>query len=279
MEIKKIFTKSGQFIYNRFIEVIGITISIFSILLFISLLTYSPEDPNFIISEVKEINNVLGTKGSYVSDLFVQSIGMISILVSFSFLFTGINVVRNKKVIILLQNTFFIIAYILFGSLFLALYYPDAFRFSINGNGGFVGSYLNDSAIILLVEINKKISFYVLIFLTLCFFLMSINFNIKMLLNIFKKIKFKNTNQSKNEVSEQNEYIKEINDEPETTLIISEVLGCMNPNANNYNSDATIDNGSCDFTFDVTWQVSNDETANLNYNANKKTWPAESCGS
>ena len=213
MEIKKIFTKSGQFIYNRFIEVIGITISIFSILLFISLLTYSPEDPNFIISEVKEINNILGTKGSYVSDLFVQSIGMISILVSFSFLFTGINIVRNKKVIILLQNTFFIIAYILFGSLFLALYYPDAFSFSINGNGGFVGSYLTDSAIILLVEINKKISFYVLIFLTLCFFLMSINFNIKMLLNILKKIKFKNTYQRKNEVSEQNEYIKEINHE------------------------------------------------------------------
>ena len=213
MEIKKIFTKSGQFIYNRFIEVIGITISIFSILLFISLLTYSPEDPNFIISEVKEINNILGTKGSYVSDLFVQSIGMISILVSFSFLFTGINVARNKKVIILLQNTFFIITYIIFGSMFLSQYYPDAFRFSINGNGGFVGSYLTDSAIILLVEINKKISFYVLIFLTLCFFLMSINFNIKMLLNILKKIKFKNTNQKKNEVSEQNEYIKEINHE------------------------------------------------------------------
>ena len=138
---------------------------------------------------------------------------MISILVSFSYLFTGINIVRNKKLTILLQNTFFIITYIIFGSMFLSQYYPDAFRFSINGNGGFVGSYLTDSAIILLVEINKKISFYVLIFLTLCFFLMSINFSIKMLLNIFKKIKFKNTNSSKNEVSEQNEYIKEINHE------------------------------------------------------------------
>ena len=197
MEIKKIFTKSGQFIYNRFIEVIGITISIFSILLFISLLTYSPEDPNFIISEVKEINNILGTKGSYVSDLFVQSIGMISILVSFSFLFTGINIMRNKKVMMLLQNTFFIISYILFGSLFLALYYPDAFRFSVNGNGGFVGNYLTDSVLILLVEINQKISFYVLIFLTLCFFLMSINFNFKMFLNFFKKIKIKTDNKNK----------------------------------------------------------------------------------
>ena len=37
MEIKKIFTKSGQFIYNRFIEVIGITISIFSILLLLKI--------------------------------------------------------------------------------------------------------------------------------------------------------------------------------------------------------------------------------------------------
>ena len=62
MKIKKIFTNSGQFIYNRFIEVIGITISIFSILLFISLLTYSPEDPNFIISEVKDINNIFGAR-------------------------------------------------------------------------------------------------------------------------------------------------------------------------------------------------------------------------
>ena len=42
---------------------------------------------------------------------------------------------------------------------------------------------------------------------------MSINFNVKMFLNFFKKLKFKNTNQNKNEVSEQNEYIKEINDE------------------------------------------------------------------
>ena len=34
-----------------------------------------------------------------------------------------------------------------------------------------------------------------------------------MFFNFFKKLKFKDTNQNKNEVSEQNEYIKEINDE------------------------------------------------------------------
>ena len=82
------------------------------------------------------------------------------------------------------------------------------------------------------------------------------------LFNFFTKI----NNSLVNKFTEQIQpYTKEINDEPETTLIITEVLGCMNPDANNYNPDATLDNGSCDFTFDVTWQVSNEETQNLNY--------------
>ena len=82
------------------------------------------------------------------------------------------------------------------------------------------------------------------------------------LFNFFTKI----NDSLLNKFTEQIEaYIKEINDEPETTLIITEVLGCMNPDANNYNPDATIDNGGCDFTFDITWQVSNEEIQNLNY--------------
>ena len=82
------------------------------------------------------------------------------------------------------------------------------------------------------------------------------------LFNFFTKI----NNSLVNKFTEQIQpYTKEINDEPETTLIISEILGCMNLDANNYNPDATLDNGGCDFTFDITWQVSNEETQNLNY--------------
>ena len=91
--MKELINKIGTFCINRLAELVGILVILVSIFIFISLVTYSPEDPNFIISEVKEINNILGTKGSYVSDLFVQSIGMISILVSFSFLFTGIKLI------------------------------------------------------------------------------------------------------------------------------------------------------------------------------------------
>ena len=45
-------------------------ISISAILLFISLLSYSPEDPNFIFPENAEIKNTLGFRGSFISDLF-----------------------------------------------------------------------------------------------------------------------------------------------------------------------------------------------------------------
>ena len=85
MEIKKIFENISNFIIKRFIELFGILISISAILLFISLLSYSPEDPNFIFPENAEIKNILGFRGSFISDLFFQSIGLISILVSITF--------------------------------------------------------------------------------------------------------------------------------------------------------------------------------------------------
>ena len=81
------------------------------------------------------------------------------------------------------------------------------------------------------------------------------------LFNFFTKI----NNSLVNKFTEQIQpYVKEINDEPETNLIITEVLGCMNPDANNYNPNATV-SGSCNFDFEITWQVSNEETQNLNY--------------
>ena len=82
MEIKKILENTSNFIIKRFIEVFGLFVSILSVLLLISLLSYTPEDPNFIFPDNTEIKNILGFRGSFVSDLFFQSIGLISILTS-----------------------------------------------------------------------------------------------------------------------------------------------------------------------------------------------------
>ena len=72
MNIKKIAITGLQFIINRLIEIIGVSVSIIGVLLFIALVSYSPSDPNFIFPENTKIQNILGFRGSYISDLFFQ---------------------------------------------------------------------------------------------------------------------------------------------------------------------------------------------------------------
>ena len=97
MNIKKIANIAFEFMIKRLIEIFGFCVLFIGILLFITLVSYSPEDPNFIFPENTEIKNLLGYQGSFVSDLFLQSIGYISYLIPFTLVFTGINIFKNKS--------------------------------------------------------------------------------------------------------------------------------------------------------------------------------------
>jgi len=191
MEIKKILENTSNFLIKRFIEVFGLFISILSVLLLIALLSYSPEDPNFIFPDNTEIKNILGSKGSFVSDLFFQSIGLISILTSITLFITGNNIIRTKKLLLMLQNSFYLILYSILGSLFFTVYYPESFWLAINGNGGFVGKLLSESFLISIINLNKEIFYYLLGTIILIVFFLSINFNIFWFLNLIKKTIFK----------------------------------------------------------------------------------------
>ena len=70
MNIKKIANSALLFTIKRLIEFIAIIISIIGLLLLVSLISYSPNDPNFIFPDSTKINNFLGLQGSYISDLF-----------------------------------------------------------------------------------------------------------------------------------------------------------------------------------------------------------------
>ena len=118
MNIKEITDKSLDFAIKRIAEFFGLGLMILSFLLFVALLTYSPEDPNFIFPLNTQINNLLGFKGSYTSDLFLQSIGLISFLIPFTIFFTGLNIIINKKIFIIIKNLFFVIIYSFLGTLF-----------------------------------------------------------------------------------------------------------------------------------------------------------------
>ena len=209
MEFKKITKNSFDFLINRFIELLGFCICIIGFVLLISLISYSPEDPNFLFTGEKEIKNILGFRGSFVSDIFFQSIGLISILVAITIFITGINIFRTKNTIILLENLFFTVLYSLFGSLFFTFFYSESFWLSINGNGGFVGKFLEGNFIFSIIDLNQKIYFYLLILIIFIFFLLSINFHPKKFILFIKslaRIKFL----KKKEVQTSNEEVKEV---------------------------------------------------------------------
>ena len=188
MDIKKLGNSILIFIIKRLIEIFGVLILIFGILLLTSLISYSPSDPNFIFPENTKIKNILGFQGSYVSDLFFQSIGMIAYLIPVTYIFTGINIFRNKEMFLLIENSFFIILYSLIGSLFFSFYYNNTFVFYINGNGGFVGNYLNTSFVNNSILSYEIFFYYLLILFIIIFFLISINFSLRRFILYTKKL-------------------------------------------------------------------------------------------
>jgi len=204
MDIKKTANLFIDFAARRLAEISGFLMFFLGLALVLALFTYSPEDPNFIFPDNTEIKNFFGFKGSFISDLFFQSVGLIAYLISLTFIVTGINLFKSKKFILVIENIFFTVLYCIFGTLFLSHYYSDAFTLYINGNGGFIGSFLNQTYLNQILLINSKLSFYCLIFLILFLFLKSINFNIFKFyelflksLSLFKKRKEKNyTNKS-----------------------------------------------------------------------------------
>ncbi len=188
MNIKKTANLLLNFATKRLAELLGALISIGGILLLIALISYSPDDPNFIFPKNTEIKNLLGFNGSFISDLFLQSIGLISYLVSFTFILTGINIIRNKEFFLVIENFFFVVLYSLFGTLFLSYFHSNDFTLYINGSGGFVGIYFTKTFLNSIVQKNELIFFYSFIILTLFLFLVSINFHPLKFYHIIKKI-------------------------------------------------------------------------------------------
>ena len=188
MKLKKFANNTINFSINRVIEIVGLAILITGILLLASLITFSPDDPNFIFPDNTEIKNILGFRGSFTADIFFQTFGMIALLIPFSLIVSGINIVLNKKIFLIIESIFYTILYSLLGSLFFSFFYPIAFELYINGNGGFIGKYLKTTFLNSLININSQISYYIIALLILILFLISTQFRINSFNKIIKKI-------------------------------------------------------------------------------------------
>ena len=224
MKLKILANNALNFGVNRIIEIIGIAILIAGALLLASLITFSPDDPNFIFPDNTKIKNILGFYGSFLADIFFQSFGLIALLIPFSFIFSGIIIIISKKTLLLLECFFYTSLYSLLGALFFSSFYPTTFKLYINGNGGFVGSYLETTFLNSIINFNSQIFYYIIVFLILFLFLISIHFKITYFNIIVKKIYKILFYKKEKSYTNENEIINEFIPQEEITSLIQEDL-------------------------------------------------------
>ncbi len=184
------YSKIFSFLKKRIIEIIGLLTILLSFFLLLSLFTYSPGDPNFIFSGNIKIHNLFGFYGSVISDLILQSFGIISFLFCATIFLTGILIIKYKKLEIILSNLFYSIIYTFSGSTVTSIYKEDSFWLIINGNGGFVGHNIKEFIYSFNGLVDKNIIFFILLGITIIFFLLSIQFSIKAFFRLIKSVLF-----------------------------------------------------------------------------------------
>ena len=108
-----------NFLKKRTIEFLGLILIFTSIGLALAFTTYSPEDPSLVYGDRNfEIQNFFGIYGSSVADFLLQSFGLASFLLLGNFLFWGINLIVKKEITKFLLKLFFVVLYLILGSIF-----------------------------------------------------------------------------------------------------------------------------------------------------------------
>ena len=190
-----IYKNFTNFLKNRVIELVGLSLVLLAFLLTASFYSYSPNDPTFIYgTDTIETNNLLGLYGGIVADFLLQSFGLTSFLVLTTIASWGINLIVKKELKKIKYKIFYLFLYILFCCILIYLTYNNSFWLIDNGNSGFVGQILYNKVINIFPFIQHDYTVFVLIILSSIFFILSSNINLKYFLLAFKKILKKNNN-------------------------------------------------------------------------------------
>ena len=179
-----------NFLKKRTLEFLGLFLILTSLILTISFITYSPEDPSFIYGESNtEIKNFFGIYGSSIADFMLQSFGLASFLFLANLIFWGLSLLLKKEIKKILLKLFFVVGYLIFGSIFFYLTFNNSFWLIDNGNSGFVGQIIYNFINSLIPWVDNKYSLFAISFLTLTFFVFSSDLNVKSIFNrVFKII-------------------------------------------------------------------------------------------
>ena len=199
------YTKLTNFLKKRASELAGLFLIGSCILLAISFISYSPNDPSLVYDKnINNIENYFGIYGSLISDFLLQSFGLLSFLLLATIFSWGFALLIKKKINSIVLKIFFLILYLIFGCTFIYITYNNSFWLIDNGNAGFVGRLIYDFSLNFFIFQNSSYIKFLLIFLTITFFILSFEINLKknfinlinLITNNFNKTNSSNINSS-----------------------------------------------------------------------------------
>jgi DNA segregation ATPase FtsK/SpoIIIE, S-DNA-T family len=84
-----------DFLRRRMMELVGVAVAAFGLMLLMALFTYSPADPSLNHATGRAPHNLLGMPGAYISDLLLQTFGLAIVLVPVALITWGVRMVRT----------------------------------------------------------------------------------------------------------------------------------------------------------------------------------------
>ncbi len=184
---KNFYNSVANFLKKRTFELIGLVLIFTGIILFISFITYSPNDPSFIYGQDNVlIKNFFGKYGSLISDFLLQSFGLCAFLILITLILLGIKLLVKKELNQLLLKLFYIVIYLSSGCTYIYITFNNSFWLIDNGNSGFVGEIIYNFIYGYFTVVENKYVGFALFFTTFLFFILGSGIQLKKIFIVLK---------------------------------------------------------------------------------------------
>ena len=184
---KNFYNSVANFLKKRTFELIGLALIFTGIILFISFITYSPNDPSFIYGQDNVlIKNFFGKYGSLISDFLLQSFGLCAFLILITLILLGIKLLVKKELNQLLLKLFYIVIYLSSGCTYIYITFNNSFWLIDNGNSGFVGEIIYNFIYGYFAVVENKYVGFALFFTTFLFFILGSGIQLKKIFIVLK---------------------------------------------------------------------------------------------
>ena len=183
----QIFNGLSNFIKKKLIELSGLILISISIFIFISIISYSSGQNNFISNPESlefDYKNIGGFYGSAIADFLLQSLGLVTFLFILNILAWGVKLLVEKQILRFSPKLFSTIIYIFSGTALLNIYFHFSNWLSFHGNGGFVGRIVKENIFSITFLNQNQYLFYILSLLTVVFFIISLGLKFGQIIKI-----------------------------------------------------------------------------------------------